>query len=60
MVIGAAVPLDELFQFESHNVAHHALSDSKRALMDDLGIKSDHVRRNFRSNFQFLFSFRKE
>lgn len=42
VVIGAAVPLDELFQFESHNVSHDALSDSKRMLMDDLGIKSDH------------------
>ncbi|ULU10641.1 hypothetical protein L3Y34_014723 [Caenorhabditis briggsae] len=42
VVIGAAAPLDELFQFESHNVSHDALSDSKRILMDDLGIKSDH------------------
>uniref|UniRef100_A0A8R1I6H9 ATPase N2B n=1 Tax=Caenorhabditis japonica TaxID=281687 RepID=A0A8R1I6H9_CAEJA len=41
VVIGADVPLDDLFQFESHNVSHDALSDSKRMLMDDLGIKSD-------------------
>lgn len=42
VVIGAAAPLDELFQFEGHNTSHDALSDSKRMLMDDLGIKSDH------------------
>ncbi|CAB3407157.1 unnamed protein product [Caenorhabditis bovis] len=41
VVIGADAPIEELFQFDGHNTAPDQLNDSKRMLMDDLGIKAD-------------------
>ncbi|CAI5439420.1 unnamed protein product [Caenorhabditis angaria] len=41
VILGAAAELDGLFQFDGHNVSPDQLNDSKRMLMDDLGIKAD-------------------